>query len=151
MIIGIDPGFSGAIAFLLGNKLIIKDLPLKLFMGRKQINGRSFSLIIKKHLPKIKFAVIEDVHAMPNQGVVSMFRFGYNAGILLGVLEANNIDVLKVKPSVWKSALNLSSDKKKSLALAKKTFPGYMDYFKRAKNDGRAEAALLAFFAQQSL
>lgn len=83
---------------------------------------------------------------MPNQGVASMFRFGYNAGILLGVLNALEIKVLKVKPAVWKSALNLSSDKSKSLKLARKLFPSLHNQLRMQKNDGRAEALLLAHF-----
>ena len=84
---------------------------------------------------------------MPGQGVVSTFRFGYNAGILLGVLEAHRIQVLRVNPSSWKSALNLSSNKKDSLKLAIKKFPIYKAYFARMKDDGRAEAALIASYA----
>lgn len=146
MVIGIDPGFSGAIAFYNKSKLKVYDLPLKKFMGRNQIDGEAFAKIIKQYNKNISFAVIEDVHSMPEQGVVSTFRFGYNAGILLGVLNALNIKVLKVKPAVWKSALGLTSSKKLSLELAKETFPFYLQYFKRAKDDGRAEAALLAEF-----
>ena len=74
----------------------------------------------------------------------------YSAGIVMGVLQALKIEVLRSKPNVWKPALGLSSDKKKSLALAKKTFPAYKSYFNRAMDDGRAEAALLADFARQS-
>ena len=148
MVIGIDPGFTGAISFVVSKDVMqVFDLPLKLFMGRKQIDGTAFAKLIKDRQHLIRFAIIEDVHAMPNQGVTSTFRFGYNAGILLGVLNALNVKVLKVKPSVWKCALNLSSDKKKSLQLAKKKFPAYKELFKRAKDDGRAEAALLALYA----
>lgn len=155
MIIGIDPGFTGAIAFLdKGNHVFVADLPLKLFMGRKQIDAKKLTAMILDMLHRIDankvIAVVEDVGPRPKQGVVSTFRFGYNAGILLGVLEALGVNVLRVKPAVWKSALNLSQDKKKSLALAKKTFPLYKHYFQRAKDDGRAEAALLAHFAQET-
>lgn len=150
MVIGIDPGFSGAICFYDKKYFEVYDLPLKMFMGRQQIDGQAFTKLINDR-PAISFAIIEDVHAMPNQGIVSTSRFLYNAGILMGVLNALDIKVLKVKPSVWKSALNLNSDKKKSLALAKKSFPGYEESFKRAKDDGRAEAALLAKFAFDTL
>ncbi len=130
----------------------VYDLPLTLFMGRKQIDGKHFADVIRSvNRPfGIRFAIIEDVNAMPKQGVVSMFRFGYNAGILLGVLQTLDIEILRVKPSAWKSALGLSSNKADSLALACKTFPNYKDYFQRAKDDGRAEAALLAHFASIS-
>ena len=146
MIIGIDPGFSGAIAFYEKGVLLIHDMPLRKIMDRTQVDAVQFStyIIDMKRQCRIAFAVVEDVHAMPKQGITSTFRFGYNAGILLGVLEALRVKVLRVKPNAWKPALGLSSDKGKSLALAKKLFPAYHHYFERAKDDGRAEAALLA-------
>ena len=150
IIIGIDPGFSGAIAFLniVTNQLRIRDLPLKKIMGKTQIDVKAFNLILRPFLPYLKWATIEDVHAMPKQGVVSTFRFGYNAGILLGVLQTHNLKVLRVKPSVWKSALGLTRNKNDSLLLAKKSFsPQYAHYFTRKKDDGRAEAALIALYA----
>lgn len=151
MVIGIDPGFSGAICFYSSPDVMkIYDLPLKQYMNRTQIDAEAFAKLIKQTARQIDFAVIEDVHAMPGQGVTSMFRFGYNAGILLGVLCALNIKVLRLKPAAWKSALGLGRDKKASLALAIKYFPKYRDDFKRARDDGRAEAALLAHFAFDS-
>ena len=152
MIIGIDPGFTGAVAFLYENILTVYDLPVRLIMNKKQIDEKKFSEFIKRHNPHtVNYAVIEDVWVMPKQGIVSSARFMYSAGILLGVLTANNIKVIKVKPNVWKPALGLDSDKKKSIRLAKKVFPAYKDYFKLAKHDGRAEAALIAYFAKKSL
>lgn len=150
MIIGIDPGFSGAISFLREDTLIIKDLPITKLNKKKQIDACAFSNMIKIYRTLIKLAVIEDVHSMPGQGVVSTFTFGYNAGILYGVLASLSIPIIRVKPSVWKPALGLSSDKKRSIALAKKIFIDYQEYFKRQKDDGRAEAALLAHFVQRS-
>jgi crossover junction endodeoxyribonuclease RuvC len=153
MIIGIDPGFTGAIAFLADTRsLEIYDMPTHLIMGRKQVDGEELAFLlgeIRKGRHKIQYAAVEDVSAMPEQGVTSTFRFGYSAGIVMGVLQALEIKVLRVKPSVWKPALGLSSDKKKSLALARKRFPQYKAYFKRAMDDGRAEAALLAHFARE--
>lgn len=155
MIIGIDPGFTGAIAFLYlkGNHLICKDLPIHKFMYRNEVNGKALTKLIKRFSEQgnIKCVAIEDVHPMPGQGIVSTSRFLYNAGILLGICNALDLDVLKVKPVVWKSALNLSSDKAKSLTLAKKLFPSYKHYFQRAKDDGRAEAALIAYYARKCL
>lgn len=148
-IAGIDPGFTGAIAFLSDSSLSVYDLPIKKIMNKKQVCGKQLTKLFKKHA--VDICVIEDVHSMPDQGVASTFTFGYNAGILLGVAEALGIKVLKVKPAAWKSALNLSKDKKKSLALAIKLFPEYKDLFKRAKDDGRAEAALLAYLIKKQL
>jgi len=154
LIIGIDPGFSGAIAFLHNNnKLIVNDMPLVKINNRKQVDCDKINELIKTakiNSKNFNFAAIEDVHSMPGQGVASTFRFGYNAGILLGILKSNDIKVLRVRPTVWKSALGLSRKKSESLMLAKKIFPYYKTYFNRAKDDGRAEAALLAYYAKQS-
>ena len=148
-VIGIDPGFSGAIALLNNIGLTIYDMPVHLIKGRNQVDAKQLNCIIKN--VATEFAIIEDVHAMPEQGVTSTFRFGYNAGILLGVLAANDVKILRVMPAVWKTALGLSKNKKDSLALAKKTFPAYQDLFKRAKDDGRAEAALMAFMGYNNM
>ncbi len=147
MILGIDPGITGAIAFTRKNQLLIEDMPV-IKVGKKyKIDATSFSRLIHRDKYRIKYAIIEDVHAFPGQGVTSTFNFGYGAGILYGVLAAHNIKIIKVKPSVWKPALNLSRDKKKSLELAKRVYPNYKKYFSRLKDDGRAEAALLAHYA----
>lgn len=150
MIIGIDPGFSGAIALLHKKELCIYDMPLIRIMSRTQVDASFLSHLIINIKPQIKMAIVEDVHSMPQQGVVSTFSFGYNAGILLGVLKAHDIRVLRVKPSSWKSALGLDSNKQNSIKLARMTFPKYKDYFARAKDDGRAEAALLADYASRT-
>jgi len=148
MVIGIDPGFSGAIAFLSSDKLVVRDLPLTKIKGRKQIDGGEFAGLIHGCEVRmdecILFAALEDVHSMPHDGVVSAFRFGYNAGILLGVLKALGIKVLRLDPGVWKAQMGVTSDKKTSLARARKLFPLNKKDFARAKDDGRAEAALMA-------
>lgn len=151
MIAGIDPGFSGAIALLHGERLTVLDLPIVKIRDKKQIDAKLFSRFIRTYAPSIKAAVIEDVHSMPGQGVSSTFRFGYNAGVLYGVLSANSIKTIKVAPAVWKSSFGLTRDKRKSLELARKLFPKYKEFFKLAKHDGRAEAALIALFGQQRI
>jgi len=153
MIIGVDPGFTGAIAFdfkTLGLK--VYDLPLTMYNKRKQVDPAALNTLIRNNYSTVSaIVVLEDVHAMPKQGLVSTFRFGYNAGILLGVLSTHDLTIVRVKPAVWKSALGLTSNKKDSLTLARKLFPEQADLFKRAKDDGRAEAALLAHFGRKYL
>jgi len=152
MIIGIDPGFTGAIAYLYQGQLVVYDLPIRLIMNKKQIDEKKFSKFIKQHNPHtVKYAAVEDVWVMPNQGIVSSARFMYSAGILIGVLAAHNIKILKTKPNVWKPALGLDRSKKKSLTLARKVFPNNQSDFRLMKHNGRAEAALIAHFAQKSL
>ena len=148
MILGIDPGFSGAASLLSpkGTLVDVYDLPLTINNNRKQIDAHAFHTLIRHLATSIKLVAIEDVHAMPEQGVSSTFRFGYNAGILFGVLAAHNLKVLKVSPAVWKNSLGLTRSKKLSLEMAAKLFPEQSQQFKRMKDDGRAESALIAYF-----
>lgn len=87
---------------------------------------------------------------MPRDGVASAFRFGYGAGVIQGIFDALEIKTLKIKPSVWKNAKGLNSNKKYSIDLARKLFPDYREhYFRLLKHDGRAEAAILAHYASE--
>ncbi len=155
MIIGIDPGFSGAIAFLSKNSdssVSVVDMPTMRQGSKKQVDAHSLASLIRPHIQIIKAVAIEDVHSMPNDGAVSAFSFGYSAGIIKGVCAGLNLPKpLMIPPNVWKPYLNLSPDKRKSLLLAKKLFPRYTRYFERAKDDGRAEAILIAYFARKYL
>jgi len=150
MIIGIDPGFTGAIAFLTDEYLRVFDLPVKYIMKRKQIDENALSLIIETNALNPCFCAIEKVHAMPNDGKAGAFTFGYNAGILIGVLAPFKINILRIPPAVWKSGLGLGRNKSESIKLARKLFPAYKDYFKSVRDhDGRAEAVLIAHYANQ--
>lgn len=147
-IIGADPGLKGALAVVCPyeNKLItLMDMPLS---GNK-IDSASLSLSIKPYLEKTALVVIEDVHAMPKQGVVSMFSFGVSKGILLGILSFAQCPILLPPPSVWKMALGLSSSKDDSRKVATEMFPSHSSFFERKKDDGRAEAVLLAHFGRR--
>jgi len=151
-ILGIDPGFKGAAALVSDSYLKVIDLPLtKDYSGRPLICARAFSKFIEHYEPFIKLAVIEDVGVMPKNGAVGMFRFGYGAGLLFGVMRAHKIEVLKIRPSVWKPAIGLSRNKSESLSMAKSLWPDYKEFFRLKKHDGRAEAALLAKFAFEFL
>lgn len=80
---------------------------------------------------------------MPGQGVTGMFRFGYGAGLISGLILAHDIRLLKIKPAVWKSALNLSRDKAASVAHANSLY-GKNSF--TMKTEGAAEASLIAHF-----
>ena len=142
MIIGIDPGNTGAVSLLLNDNLTIFDIPLK-----KQMNKTHVLLDLKI----IRFCIIEEVHSMPRDGVTSAFTFGLHYGKLLGVLDSLDIPTLRVPPNNWKVALGLSTNKKDSLDLAKITFPEYKELFLRKRDDGRAESALIAYYAQKKI
>lgn len=157
-ILGIDPGFTGALAFIdRGTKRILElhDMPLlkaeksafSKAEKRKNVDLVKLAGIIQSAQLSygVELAVVEDVNAMPGQGTVSMFRFGFYSGAIHGVLAALGIRVVMQKPAVWKAAMNLSKDKSKSIDLAKKLFPDSVQYLKLKGHDGRAEACLLAW------
>lgn len=144
-ILGVDPGFKGAIAITDGADLRVIDMPVRKAMGRLEIDSKAICQFIETHQNLIRMAVIEDVHAMPDQGVVSMFRFGYGAGIIAGILAAFNIPTVKIKPAVWKTALGLTKDKAASLQRARELYPNHGNLFHLKKHNDRAEATLMAW------
>jgi Holliday junction resolvasome RuvABC endonuclease subunit len=94
---------------------------------------------------QIEYAAVEQVQAMPDQGASSGFNFGESYGAILGVLAGMFIETTVYRPTMWKPALGLSSDKALSLDLARTTWPDWaVPTFRYKKHDGRAEAALLA-------
>ena len=88
--------------------------------------------------------VIEAVHAMPKQGVSSSFNFGYGAGLLEGICAALNYPIDLIPPATWKRGAGLPADKGACRQLAARYWPGAAHMFSRVKDDGRAEAALMA-------
>lgn len=153
-IIGIDPGFTGAIACLdlTSMDVIVHDIPvLKDKQGRAIVNSAELVeiLVPPAGTEKQVQAVLEKVHAMPKQGVSSTFRFGQCYGSLQTALAAHRIPVHDITPPTWKKYFGLSNDKGVSRGLAIQRFPRQADQFKRIKDDGRAEAALLALYGKE--
>jgi crossover junction endodeoxyribonuclease RuvC len=154
--IGIDPGISGAIAVLDGDGEIVQifDMPIvELKIGnaiKKRVSPQS--IVSELHLFKNDdvHAVIEQVNAMPGQGVTSMFSFGKTAGILEGILAGMVFPYSHVIPGRWKKHHNLNASKDAARELAMRTWPSKADLFKLKKHDGRAEAALIALYYKQT-
>lgn len=147
IILGIDPGVSGAVAFYfpMVNRLAVDDVPV----AGGEINGYELARLIRMHRPTM--AVIEAVHAMPKQGVSSSFNFGRSYGEVRGVVSACEIPMHFVTPQKWKRHFSLSADKDESRVRAIRMFPNTADSFKLKKHDGRAEAALLALYGAEVL
>lgn len=154
-IIGIDPGLDGALALLARThdglvSLHVSDMPTR----KVEVNGsikRTIELQLlahwfDQHFKDVDLCVIEKVHSMPSQGVTSSFNFGFNAGVVQGMAAAFGLPLMLVPPNTWKRAMQLTSEKKDSLALARKLFKDFDHYFTRVKDDGRAEATLLALY-----
>jgi len=147
LILGIDPGFSGGLALLYRNtgelRFTSPVLTVKAH-GRPEIDAHALLQWLTPHAPHVGLCAIEDVSAMPGQGVTGMFRFGYGAGLMSGIVIALGIPLIRIKPAVWKAALGLSREKGESIALASMLFD--RPFAKR--DDGVAEAALIAHFAR---
>lgn len=151
--LGIDPGLSGAIAFYHtspGSILTIFDMPtLTLMRNKKQkrsVNLYELARIIDSIKTKISRAFIEDVTASPQMGVTSAFSFGFSAGVVQMAVAANFIPTTLVRPELWKKALHVPKDKDGARAAASKIFPAYVGLWARGVDDGRAEAALIAYY-----
>ena len=131
LIIGIDPGISGSICFFEDG--VIKDVIEMPTMtdgkkNKKQVNGSQIFNEISERIKKtdkrnIK-VVIEQVSAMPGQGVTSMFNFGQSFGILKGICSAMRLSMYFVRPAKWKKYFNLiNSEKDASRTRAIEIFP----------------------------
>jgi crossover junction endodeoxyribonuclease RuvC len=145
-VLGVDPGLSGAIAFYFPaypDRVAAEDMPV---VGG-QVDCATLAARIKQMSPDV--AIVERVASMPKQGVASTFKFGTAYGSVLGVLAALETRTVLVSPAVWKKYLKLDKDKEKSRALALRTFAASSHHFRRKKDHGRAEAALLALFGAQ--
>lgn len=144
-VMGIDLGLSGAIATITVNPHVIHridDMPIV----AKQICPYLLTSLFRKHVKEIGVThiVIENVHAMPNQGVSSMFKFGRTKGAVEGALAALGRRYDLIEPRAWKSKMDLiKKPKNASRDLATKLF-GSDQHWPLKKHDGRAEAALIA-------
>ena len=132
LIIGIDPGISGSICFLENGKIIdVVEMPT-MAEGKKnkrQVNGSQIYNEISQRINNIQNQdiriIIEQVSAMPGQGVTSMFNFGQSFGILKGICSAMQLPMYFVRPAKWKKYFGLiNSEKDASRTKAKEIFPG---------------------------
>ncbi len=151
MIVGIDPGASGAIAFFdpKAGTLDIHDMPVmeieRSGKTKREINPRLLANILHDdHSHNIVW--IEKVGAMPGQGVSSMFQFGRGVGMIEGVIAAEGLSLNYVTPQAWQKAVGVRGGKDGSRLRAVELFPKYANLFARKKDDGRAEAALIAWY-----
>jgi crossover junction endodeoxyribonuclease RuvC len=146
-IIGIDVGLNGAIAMMIGEGLHdIIDMPTVTLdrngKSKRQISIPELVQIIDDFKPEEAF--VEKVFAMSGQGVTSVFSFGRSLGAIEGVLSARLIKTTLVTPQTWQKAMGVSGGKDGARARAMEVFPWSKEFFKRVKDDGRADAALIA-------
>ena len=152
LIIGVDPGISGSISFLEEGKILdVVEMPT-MNDGKKnkrQVNGSQVFNEISRRIKKIDKkdirVIIEQVSAMPGQGVTSMFNFGQSFGILKGICSAMQLSMYFIRPAKWKKYFNLiNSEKDASRTKAIEIFPYYSSYLSKKKDSNKADAILIA-------
>lgn len=152
-VLGIDPGKTGALALWAPatRYLEIRDMPGSPLHAACDIYW--FTQL------GVSATYVEKVGGVGRQSASRSFNFGFGTGVIYGVLAANGVAPEEVTPVKWKAAFGLkrgpgetdASFKGRSRALASELFPEYAHLFKRAKDDGRAEAALIAYYGAAQL
>ena len=158
LIIGIDPGISGSICFFEDGKIIdVIEMPTMIDgkKNKKQVNGAQIYNEISKRIIKIDKknlrVIIEQVSAMPGQGVTSMFNFGQSFGILKGICSAMQLPMYFVRPAKWKKYFGLiNSEKDASRTRAIEMFPNFSYQLSKKKDINKADAILIASFYHET-
>lgn len=158
--VGVDPGASGAIAVYVpvpgggddlhnrGNVVVV-DMPALEIAGKRRLDLYALAGLVKMITSdyQVVRAAVEDVHAMPKQGVSSSFAFGFAAGAIQAALAAYKVSMVLVRPVVWKKYYNLpKGDKDAARRQASRLFPNQCPVWARKKDHGRAESSLLAYY-----
>lgn len=162
MILGVDPGLTGALALYnpVTGELLVEDMPTFVLPKGK---GKKTELDLYRLAAIVGDwsiaagqgqgvrAYVEQVSASPQMGVTSAFSFGSSYGAARAVLAANFIATELVIPQVWKRALKVPASKDGARARASALLPTHSRLWSRCKDDGRAEAALIALYGAQAL
>ncbi len=154
LIIGIDPGISGAICFFENGQvkeMINMPVMAEGKKNKRQINGpQTYTEILKrinKYQKKDIIVVIEQVSAMPGQGVTSMFNFGQSFGVLKGICSAMQLSTYFIRPAKWKKYFGLiKTEKDASRTKVIEIFPYISSELSRKKDSNKADAVLIASF-----
>ena len=157
-IFAIDPGLSGAIAILENKKVLdLFDMPVMADgkKNKRQINGsqtyNEIYLRTKNFSKKDIFVVVEQVSAMPGQGVTSMFNFGQTFGAIKGISATLKLPIFFVRPSKWKKHFELiNSSKDASRTKAIEMYPSYAEKLSRKKDVNKSDAILIARFFSET-
>ena len=151
-IIGIDPGLSGAIAVMKNNKVLkIFEIPV-MSEGKKnkrQLNSAQLAKLLKENIKNGEevSVVVEQVNAMPGQGVTSMFNFGQTFGAIKGICAALSLPIFFVRPSKWKKHFELiNSSKDASRTKAIEMYPLLSSELSKKKDVNKSDAILIARF-----
>ncbi len=155
-IIGIDPGLNGAIAILKDNNVEeIFDIPV-MSDGKKnkrQLNSAQLVKLLKNNIDNNEetVMVVEQVNAMPGQGVTSMFNFGQTFGAIKGICAALSLPIFFVRPAKWKKHFDLiNASKDASRTKAIEMYPSISDKLSKKKDVNKSDAILIARFFSET-
>ena len=148
-VLGIDIGLDGAIALIEnGDLLEVHDMPTVTLernnKSKRMVNAAELARLIRQAAPGC--AYLERLNAMPGQGVTSMFSMGQSLGVVLGILAALDIPTTTIPPRTWQRALDVPQGKDGSRYRAAQLFPAHAELFKRVKDNGRSDSALIAAY-----
>ena len=152
IIIGIDPGLSGGIAVLDNNKVLeLFDMPVMADgkKNKKQLNSALLAKLIKEKTSNSSESavIVEQVNAMPGQGVTSMFNFGQTFGAIKGICATLELPIFFVRPSKWKKHFELiNSSKDASRTKAIEMYPNLAEKLSKKKDVNKSDAILIARF-----
>ena len=152
IIIGIDPGLSGGIAVLDNNKVLeLFDMPVMADgkKNKKQLNSALLAKLIKESISNSSESavIVEQVNAMPGQGVTSMFNFGQTFGAIKGICATLELPIFFVRPSKWKKHFELiNSSKDASRTKAIEMYPHLAEKLSKKKDVNKSDAILIARF-----
>ena len=155
MILACDPGLSGALAVYDGKSLDVRDMPTFTAKAgarqtdRKFIDEANAVRMIQNCRRGASIFLIEQVGGIPGQSAPAAFTFGYGVGVVLTAARCAGYRIERVAPATWKSALKVPADKRAARARASELLPAYSGLWARQKDDGRAEAAMLALYGWQ--
>ena len=155
-IIGIDPGLSGAIAILEENKIKeLFDMPVMPDgkKNKRQLNSALLVKLIKDNIKNLEdtVMVVEQVNAMPGQGVTSMFNFGQTFGAIKGICAALGLPIFFVRPAKWKKHFELiNSSKDASRTKAIEMYPSISEQLAKKKDVNKSDAILIARYYSET-
>jgi crossover junction endodeoxyribonuclease RuvC len=148
LIAGIDPGITGAVALWDDSVQALKvwDMPILKVRGKSILNEPELVQVLTA-MTNPDHVYVEQVHAMPKQGTVSMFSFGMSYGIVKGILAALDLPTTYVTPQSWQKRMQVpKGGKDASRSRALQLLPRYAQLFSRVRDNGRSDAALIALF-----
>ena len=155
-IFGIDPGLSGGVAILEDNKVKeIFDMPVMADgkKNKRQLNSALLAQLVKENVKNIEdtIMVVEQVNAMPGQGVTSMFNFGQTFGAIKGICAALGLPIFFVRPAKWKKHFELiNSSKDASRTKVIEMYPSMAEQLSKKKDVNKSDAILIARYYNET-